>query len=89
MNTKVTTLAALLLSVLLSNGFRRWPPKQTSPPSATATRPAKTPPEQTSIPNASPASHNNSDNRREQPGCDGQKNERRRKAEGRHEGQIA
>ena len=53
MNTKVTTLAALILSVLLSN-VQEVAAQANSPPSATATRPAKTPPEQTSIPNASP-----------------------------------
>ena len=53
MNTKVTTLAALILSVLLSN-VQEVAAQTNSPPSATATRPAKTPPEQTSIPSASP-----------------------------------
>ena len=52
MNTKVTTLAALISSVLL------WSVQevaaQTNPPPATATRPATTSPAQTSVPNANP-----------------------------------
>jgi hypothetical protein len=52
MNTRVTTLAALISSVLLSNV--QQVAAQTTPPPATATRPAKTPPDQTSVPNASP-----------------------------------
>ena len=47
MNTKVTTLAALVSSVLLWNV--QEVAAQTNPPPATATRPA-----QTSVPNASP-----------------------------------
>jgi hypothetical protein len=52
MNTKWMTLAALVASVLVSNVAEVA--AQTSPPAATATRPAKTPPDQTSTPNASP-----------------------------------
>ena len=49
---KLWTLAALLLpSVLLFNVASA---QTNSPPSATATRPAKTSPDQTSIPNNSP-----------------------------------
>ena len=52
MNTKVTTLAALVSSVLLWNIPEVA--AQTNPPPATATRPATTSPAQTSVPNASP-----------------------------------
>ena len=52
MNTKVTTLAALVSSVLLWNV--QEVAAQANPPPATATRPAKTPPEQTSVPNTGP-----------------------------------
>jgi hypothetical protein len=51
MNTKVTTLAALISSMLLS--CVQGVTAQTNTPSATATRPAKAPAEQTSVPNAS------------------------------------
>jgi hypothetical protein len=54
MNTKVTTLAALVSSVLVSN-VQEVAAQTNPPPSATATRPAKTPPAQTSVPNASPS----------------------------------
>jgi hypothetical protein len=54
MNTKITTLAALIASVLVSNAH--GVAAQTSqPPDTTATRPAKTTPAQTSVPNAGPA----------------------------------
>jgi len=53
MNTKVTTLAALVSGVLLSN-VQEVAAQTNLPPTATATRPAKTPPAQTSVPNASP-----------------------------------
>jgi hypothetical protein len=53
MNTSVTTLAALISSVLLSN-VQEVAAQTTPPPSATATRPAETPQGQTSVPNASP-----------------------------------
>jgi hypothetical protein len=53
MKTKVTTLAALISSVLLSS-VQAVAAQTNPPPGATATRPAKTPPEQTSVPNASP-----------------------------------
>ena len=59
MNTKVTTLAALVSSVLLWN-VQEVAAQTNSPPSATATRPAKTPPAQTSVPNASPPAATNS-----------------------------
>ena len=53
MNTKVTTLAALVSSVVLWNV--QEVAAQTNPPPATATRPATTTsPAQTSVPNASP-----------------------------------
>jgi hypothetical protein len=52
MNIKVTTLAALISSVLLSNVQQVG--AQTNPPAATATRPAATPQGQTSVPNDSP-----------------------------------
>ena len=52
MNTRVTTLAVLISSVLLSNV--QEVDAQTNPPPATATRPAETPQGQTSAPNASP-----------------------------------
>jgi hypothetical protein len=52
MNTKVTTLAALVSSVLLWNV--QEVAAQTNPPPATATRPAATSPAQTSVPNAGP-----------------------------------
>jgi hypothetical protein len=47
MDTKVTTLAVLVASVLIWN-VQEVAAQTNSPPSATATRPAKTPPEQTS-----------------------------------------
>jgi hypothetical protein len=53
MNTKITALAALVASVLLGN-VQQAAAQANPPPSATATRPAKTPPEQTSVPNAGP-----------------------------------
>ena len=53
MNTKIATLAALVASVLLAN-VQQAAAQANPPPSATATRPAKTTPEQTSVPNASP-----------------------------------
>ena len=52
MNTRVTTLAVLISSVLLSNVQEVG--AQTNPPAATATRPAATPQGQTSVPNDSP-----------------------------------
>jgi hypothetical protein len=54
MNTKVTTLAVLVASILIWN-VQEVAAQTNSPPSATATRPAKTPPAQTSVPNASPS----------------------------------
>jgi len=53
MNTKITTLAALVSSVLLAN-VQAAAAQANPPPSATATRPATTSPAQTSLPNASP-----------------------------------
>jgi hypothetical protein len=53
MNTKVTTLAVLVASVLVSN-VQEVAAQTNPPPSATATRPATTTPGQTSVPNASP-----------------------------------
>jgi hypothetical protein len=53
MNTKMTTLAVLISSLLLLT-VQMVIAQTNPPPSATATRPAKTGPEQTSIPNASP-----------------------------------
>ena len=53
MNTKVTTLAVLVTSVLVSN-VQELAAQTNPPPSATATRPATPPPGQTSVPNASP-----------------------------------
>ena len=53
MNTKVTALAALISSVLISS-VQELAAQTNPPPSATATRPAKAPPDQTSVPNASP-----------------------------------
>jgi hypothetical protein len=52
MNTKITTLAALVASVLLAN--IQGAAAQANPPPTTATRPAETSPAQTSVPNASP-----------------------------------
>jgi len=52
MNTRVTTLAALVSSVLLWNV--QEVAAQTNPPPTTATRPAATSPAQTSVPNAGP-----------------------------------
>ena len=54
MNIKLTTLAVSLLSSVLLLNTHAVRAQTDSPPSATATRPAKTPPEQTSVPNASP-----------------------------------
>jgi hypothetical protein len=53
MNTKITTLAALVSSVLVSN-VQEAAAQANPSPSATATRPAKTSPAQTAMPNASP-----------------------------------
>ena len=53
MNTKVTTLAVLVASALVSN-VQEVAAQTNPPPSATATRPATPPPGQTSVPNASP-----------------------------------
>ena len=53
MDTKLTALAVLIANVLVSN-ISEVAAQTNSPPSATATRPAKTPPEQTSVPNSSP-----------------------------------
>ena len=52
MNTKVTTLAVLVTSVLVSN-VQELAAQTNPPPSATATRPATTSTGQTSVPNAS------------------------------------
>jgi hypothetical protein len=52
MDTKVTTLAALVASVLVLNVHEVA--AQNSPPPSTATRPATTAPAQTSVPNTSP-----------------------------------
>jgi hypothetical protein len=53
MKTKLTMLAALAASLLVSTS--QYAAAQANPPpDATATRPAKTPPEQTSVPSASP-----------------------------------
>jgi hypothetical protein len=53
MDTKMTMLAALVASILVSSG-QGVSAQTNSPPSATATRPATTTPEQTSVPNTSP-----------------------------------
>ena len=53
MNTKVTTLAVLVTSVLVSN-VHEVAAQTGQPPDTTATRPAKTPADETSVPNASP-----------------------------------
>src|SRR5882757_3151313 len=53
MYTTVTTLVALVASVLVSSA-QGVAAQANPPPNATATRPAKTPPEQTSVPNTSP-----------------------------------
>jgi hypothetical protein len=55
MNTRMTTLAALIASVLVSNIHGVAAQTSQPPPDTTATRPAKTTPEQTSVPNASPS----------------------------------
>ena len=52
MNTKVTTLPALVANVLVSSVHEVA--AQTSPPPSTATRPATTTPAQTSVANTSP-----------------------------------
>ena len=54
MNTKITTLAALIASVLVSN-VHEVAAQTSQPPDTTATRPAKTTPAQTSVPSAGPA----------------------------------
>jgi hypothetical protein len=51
---RMTLAVSLLSSVILLNLGAAAQAQTSSPPSATATRPAKTPPEQTSVPNASP-----------------------------------
>ena len=48
------TLAVSLLSSVFLLNVPAANAQTNSPPSTTATRPAKTPPEQTSVPNASP-----------------------------------
>ena len=54
MNIKMTTLAALILGVLVFD-IPGTAAQTSQPPDTTATRPAKTTPAQTSIPNASPS----------------------------------
>ena len=54
MNTKITALAALISSALVSN-VHEVAAQTSQPPNTTATRPAKTAPAQTSVPNAGPA----------------------------------
>jgi len=54
MNTKITALAALISSALVSN-VHEVAAQTSQPPNTTATRPAKTTPAQTSVPNAGPA----------------------------------
>ena len=49
------TLAALLLSSVFLFNVQAARAQTNSPPSTTATRPAKTPPDQTSVPNNAPA----------------------------------
>ena len=51
---RMTLAVSLLSSVILLNLGAAAQAQTSSPPAATATRPAKTPPEQTSVPNASP-----------------------------------
>jgi hypothetical protein len=50
----MTLAVSLLSSVVLLNLGAAAQAQTSSPPSATATRPAKMPPDQTSVPNASP-----------------------------------
>jgi hypothetical protein len=52
---KLWTLAALLLSSVFLFNVQAARAQTNSPPSTTATRPAKTPPDQTSVPNNAPA----------------------------------
>jgi hypothetical protein len=54
MNRKMTVVAALVLSVLVSN-TQEVAAQASQPPDTTATRPAKTPPAQSSVPKAGPA----------------------------------
>jgi hypothetical protein len=54
MKPNATALAVSLLSSVLLLNVQAATAQTTSPPSATATRPAKTPPGQTSIPNEGP-----------------------------------
>jgi hypothetical protein len=54
MKPKSTALTVSLLSSVLLLNAQAATAQTTSPPSATATRPAKTPPDQTSVPNQSP-----------------------------------
>ena len=54
MNIKLMTLAASLLSGVFRLNLQAVSAQSSSPPSTTATRPAKTAPDQTSVPNASP-----------------------------------
>lgn len=56
MKSNSTALAALLLSSAFLLQPQAATAQATSPPAATATRPAKTPPGQSSLPNASPPS---------------------------------
>jgi len=49
------TLAALLLSSVFLFNVQAANAQTNSPPSTTATRPARTPPDQTSVPNNAPA----------------------------------
>jgi hypothetical protein len=51
---KLTALAVSLLSSVFLLGLGAAQAQTSSPPAATATRPAKTPADQTSVPNASP-----------------------------------
>jgi hypothetical protein len=54
MKSNSTALVALLLSSWFLLQTQAATAQTTSPPAATATRPAKTPPGQSSLPNASP-----------------------------------
>ena len=55
MKPNATALAVSLLSSVVLLNAQAATAQTTSPPSATATRPATTPPGQTSMPNESPA----------------------------------
>ena len=80
---KLGTLAAALLSGVLLFDVQAANAQTNAAPDTTATRPAKTPVRPDVDSKQRPASHDDANHRRSQPGPDHQADERRRKVEGR------